>query len=307
MNIGKFKKVPLREIWKHEALDFTNWLAQDENLELLSEEIGVGIIEAQTEASVGKFSVDILAEDDNGKRVIIENQLQKTDHDHLGKIITYAAGLNAETIIWIVSRAREEHQQAVSWLNENTDESANFFLIEIEAWRIDNSAPAPRFDIIEKPNEWAKTLKMNRSISGAVSDYKLKQQEFFNKLREYGEEKVKHVKSWQTPRPQHWYNIRIGSSKAMLAALINSRENYVGVEFYVHDDKELFKLLESKRDTIEQKLGFKLDWRELPEKKGSRALVKISGDIEDETSHKALIEWLANTIDSMAKTFPKYL
>lgn len=127
MNIGKFQKVALREIWKHEALDFTQWLALDENLELLSDVVGVNLINPQTEVPVGKFNVDILAEDDNGKKVIIENQLEQTNHDHLGKIITYAAGLQAETVIWVVSSAREEHQQAVSWMNENTTENANFF------------------------------------------------------------------------------------------------------------------------------------------------------------------------------------
>mgnify|MGYP000935122418 FL=1 len=143
MNIGRFTKVPLREIWKHEALDFTNWLALDENLELLADTLGLTLVSAQTEVSVGNFSVDILAEDDNGDKIIIENQLEPTNHDHLGKLITYASGLGAETIVWVVSQAREEHAQAITWLNEKTNEDANFFLIEIEAWRIDDSSPAP--------------------------------------------------------------------------------------------------------------------------------------------------------------------
>jgi hypothetical protein len=168
MNIGKFRKVPLREIWKHEALDYTNWLALDENLELLSEVLGISVINPETEVGVGKFVVDILAEDENGKKVIIENQLEVTNHDHLGKIITYASGLQVETIIWIVSKAREEHEQAINWLNENTTENANFFLIEIEAWKIDNSAPAPRFNIVAKPNDWAKTIRQSSSGNKAT-------------------------------------------------------------------------------------------------------------------------------------------
>lgn len=307
MIIGKFKQVALREIWKHEALDFTNWLALDENLALLSDEIGIDIIDAQTEVGVGKFAVDILAEDENGHKVIIENQLEATNHDHLGKVITYAAGLQAETIIWIVSRAREEHEQAINWLNENTNEKVNCFLIEIEAWKIDTSAPAPRFNIIAKPNEWAKTIKQTRSGNNTVSDFKLKQQEFFRKLREYGESHSKHVKSWQKPLPQHWYNIRVGSSKAKLAATVNSREGYVGVTFEVWDDQDLFDKIMNKKDEIEQKLGFTLAWDPRFDRKSSYAEIHLDGDIEDEESQDTLVAWLIEKIDAMAKVFPKYL
>ncbi len=122
--LDKLTKVQLRDIWKHEALDFTQWLALQENLDLLSEEIGLDLQNPQTEVSVGSFNVDILAEDDAERKVIIENQLEATDHDHLGKLITYGSGLDAEIIIWIVKKAREEHQQAITWLNENTT-SAN--------------------------------------------------------------------------------------------------------------------------------------------------------------------------------------
>jgi hypothetical protein len=307
MNIGRFTKVPLREIWKHEAIDFTNWLAQDENLELLADTLGITLVSAQTEVSVGSFSLDILAEDDNGHKIIIENQLEPTNHDHLGKLITYASGLGAETIVWVVSQAREEHAQAITWLNEKTNEDANFFLIEIEAWKIDNSDPAPRFNIISKPNEWAKIVKQSSSGTNIVSDLKLKQQDFFNSLREIGTERSKYVKSWQTPRPQHWYNIRIGSSKAKLAALINSKDNYVGVELYVHDDKELFTNLLSQKEQIESRLGFQLEWRELPDKKASRALVRMTGDFKDELIKQELIDWLLDKIDQMAKVLPRYL
>lgn len=307
IDIGKFKKVPLREIWKHEALDFTNWLALDENLELLSDTLEISLVSAQTEVGVGGFSVDILAEDDNGNKVIIENQLEPTNHDHLGKLLTYASGLDAETIIWIVSKARSEHEQAINWLNEKTTEDANFFLIEIEAWKIDKSLPAPKFNIVAKPNDWAKTVKQTRSGSNTVSDLKLRQQEFFGKLKALGEEKSKYVKSWQKALPQHWYNITIGSSKAKLSALFNTREQYVGAELYVHHDKNMFRDLMSKSEEIEDQLGFRLEWQELPGKKGSRALIKRSGDIEDEDSHKELLSWLLEKIDLMAKVFPKYI
>ena len=142
MKLGKLTRVDLREYWKHEALDFTRWLAEPENIELLADEIGIGIQITQTEASVGRFNVDILAEEENtGRKIIIENQLEMTDHTHLGQLITYAAGLDAEFVVWIVRDVREEHQQAVDWLNEHTDEGINFFLVAIELWRIADSSP----------------------------------------------------------------------------------------------------------------------------------------------------------------------
>ncbi len=135
MDLSTLEKVNLRQVWKHEASDFTNWLAQDENLDLLSDEIGIDISLIQTEASVGKFNVDILAEEDNtGRKIVIENQLESTNHDHLGKIITYASGFDAEIIIWIVKNVRDEHKQAVDWLNEHTDEKINIFAIKMEVW-----------------------------------------------------------------------------------------------------------------------------------------------------------------------------
>lgn len=306
MNIGKFQKVKLREIWKHEALDFTNWLALDENLELLSEVLGINIINAQTEVGVGKFAVDVLAEDENGKKVIIENQLEVTNHDHLGKIITYAAGLQAETIIWVVSKAREEHEQAVNWLNENTTEDANFFLVEIEAWKIDDSAPAPRFNIVAKPNDWAKIVRQS-GTANKVTDLKLKQQEFWNKLREYGEEHSKYVSSWQKALPQHWLNITIGTSRAHLAATVNTRKNQVGMDLYISDDKDLYYLLEKNKDKIEQELGEKLIWSELPDKKASLIGIAKSGDFRDEAQEAELIEWIHSQAELFSKVFKKYL
>lgn len=306
MKLGKFKKVDLREIWKHEALDFTNWLAKEENLQLLSDELGINITSPQTEVNVGKFAVDILAEDDYDHKVIIENQLEQTNHDHLGKIITYASGLGAETIIWIVSKAREEHEQAINWLNENTNDKANFFLLEIEAWKIDNSDPAPKFNIVAKPNDWTKTLRQAGG-NNAISELKLSQQEFWNSVRDYGQQHAKHVKSWQKGLPQHWLNIAIGTSKANLAATTNSVKNYVGMELFIANDKDLYYKLEAKKDEIESQLGYKLDWQPLEGKKGARIIATKNGNTNDIDEQQKLIEWLVKTADDFTRVFKKYL
>ena len=139
----------------------------------------------QTEAEVGDFNVDILAEVENtGKKIIIENQLEITNHAHLGQIITYASGYNANVVVWIIGDAREEHRRAIDWLNEHTDENIEFYLVRIELWQIGDSPPAPKFEIISKPNDWAKAVK--ESIRGELTDTKLNQLEFWNQLKEYG-------------------------------------------------------------------------------------------------------------------------
>ncbi|MEK7600068.1 MAG: DUF4268 domain-containing protein [Patescibacteria group bacterium] len=307
MELARLTKLPLRTIWKHEALDFTQWLALPESLELLAETIGVDLMNAQTEVGVGQFNVDILAEDENGHKVVIENQLENTDHDHLGKLITYASGLQAEICVWVVARARQEHEQAINWLNENTTEGANFFLIEVEAWKIADSLPAPRFNIVAKPNDWAKTIKQQGSGGSKMTDLKLQQQAFWEKLREYGEQNGKLVRNWRKALPQHWYNIGIGSTRAKLAAKVNTQDSYVGLELYIYQDTELFYELQAKKTEIESKLGYAVDWQELPERKASRVIVTKSGNFQNESEQDELIAWLVSKADEFTKVFKKLL
>ena len=212
MKLGKLEKISdLRSIWKHEAKDFTPWLAKEENLELLSEAVGIDIVLEEQESNVGDFSVDLYAtEEGTGRKIIIENQLEETNHDHLGKIITYASGKDAEVIIWIVKKARDEHRKAIEWLNQHTDENSAFFLIEIEVWRINDSEPAPKFSIIERPNDWAKAMKKSASLSESAS---LKQ-EFWQEFNNHADSNAAFVKNFKlrTPQAQHWYDLAVGSS-----------------------------------------------------------------------------------------------
>ena len=203
--LGKLVKVDLRKVWEHEARDFSGWLVKDENLELLSEELGIEIEAVGTEESSGRFRVDILAKEANsGDYVIIENQLEATNHDHLGKVITYAAGYDAKYIIWIVREVLDEHQKAIEWLNEHLDDSISCFLVKIEVWQIGDSKPAPRFEVISLKNNWAATLK--RAISSdELSPNKLKQQEFWGALRENFKSRDTNMRV-QAPLPQHWLN-----------------------------------------------------------------------------------------------------
>ncbi len=306
MNLAKLKKVELREAWKHEAIDFTRWLAEEPNLRLLADEIGFDIKLVQIEAAVGNFNVDILAEEENtGRKIIIENQLEITNHDHLGKLITYASGYDAGVIVWVVKDVREEHRQAIDWLNEHTDEDIEFYLVKIEVWQIEDSPLAPKFEIISKPNDWAKAVK--ESVGrGEVTETKLKQLEFWNMLRDYAKEQNARIR-FQKAYPQHWTNISMGSSDAHMAFTIRSKENLFGVEVYISDNKELFAYLHQNKDAIEQELGEQLEWMELPEKKASRIRISYPGDFNDQTKWEIYFGWILAIAEKFQNVFPKYL
>ena len=192
MELGKLEKIELREVWRHEALDFTRWLARKENIALLSKEIGIDIEVIETEMSVGRYNVDIYARDtESNKKIVIENQLENTNHDHLGKMLVYAAGLDADIAIWIVKDVNEEHRQAVEWLNDNSFEKINIFLVKVELWQIDNSPIAPKFQVICEPNNWAKVLKQQSKEN--VSDLELKQMEYWQGFVDMPKVKTKHI------------------------------------------------------------------------------------------------------------------
>jgi len=303
--LGKLQKVDLRKAWKHEALDFTNWLAEEENLSLLSDEIGIGIKLLQTEAKVGNYNVDILAEDENtNKKIIIENQLEQTNHDHLGKIITYASGYEAEIIIWIVSDIRDEHKRAVEWLNEHTDDHINFFLVKMELWQIGESPFAPKFQIICQPNEWAKALK--ESVTSNLTDTKVLQLDFWNKFKEYASANKTKLKLRKAD-PQHWFNISYGSSESHICLTLNTRESQIACEIYIDDSKELFNHLFSNKDNIEKDLGEKLEWLELPGKKASRIKIVREGDVGDTNKWEEYFAWFKNEAEKFHDVFKRYL
>ena len=241
--LGKMIRITdLRSVWPHEANDFTKWLAQEENLTLLGDAIDIELELEERESSVGSFNVDIFAKEvGTNRRVIIENQLEDTNHDHLGKLITYASGKGAEVIVWVVKRARDEHRQAIEWLNQHTDNNIGFFLLEIELWQIGDSAKAPRFNIVERPNDWSKTMK---TIEG-LSDTDLLKFEFWTGFNE-----------------AIWYDLSIGSSAYHVALTINTQKQSIGADIYINDDKELFERFKMHKDEISTMLNSEVEWRE---------------------------------------------
>lgn len=235
-NLDKLKKVDLRDVWPHEALDFTKWLSEEPNLAILSSAVGIELELIETESSVGSFNVDIYAQEaGTGRKVIIENQLEDTNRDHLGKVITYAAGKGAEVVVWVVARARDEHRQAIEWLNQHTDSDFGFFLVEIELWSIGDSLPAPRFNVVEQPNEWTKAIKLSEGLS-ETERVKLS---YWTKYREVAQATPEFLRVFnpQKPSKDHWTTLRCGTSAYHIALLIDTQRGRIGIEFYVPNDK----------------------------------------------------------------------
>ena len=307
VNLSRLEEIKnLREVWPHEALDFTPWLAQDDNIALLADTVGLDITVEETESSVGDFNVDILAfETGTDRKIIIENQLEDTNHDHLGKLITYAAGKMADVIIWVVKHAREEHKAAIEWLNNHTDEKIGFFLCEIKLYRIGNSEPAVKFEVVEKPNDWTKEAKKSEFVNGTQQQ----RYDYWVAFQDYAFQNVQFSRNFNRRKPStdHWMNFSIGSSACHIGISQIQKRNELNVELYINDDKELFNFLFQNKDSIELDAGFSFDWRELPERKASRIVIEKCVCFDDKNQWTSQFEWLVQVMLNMKKAFKKYL
>lgn len=307
MAIGKLEEVDIRELWKHEQYDFSEWLSKKENIENLNDILGLTLVDISKETYVGSYRCDLFAKDETtGIKVIIENQLEMSNHDHLGKIITYASGLDAKVVVWIVKEAREEHRSAIEWLNNNTNSNINFFLIEIHAYKIGNSDNAPMFQVIEQPNDF---IKNNKSINSNDTMNKSQSQrlEFWNQFNNVLIERGKpfNVRKATT---DHWYNVAIGTSDAHIDITLVNKDSVIGVELYITDNKEFFDKLYQRKDEIENDLGFKLDWRRLNNSKASRIVTFIKGlNFDDHSNYNELINKTIDLAVLMRDTFKKYI
>lgn len=306
IELANLEKVDLRQVWANEALNFTNWLAQEDSLELLGNEIGIEMTLLQTEHKIGDFNVDILAEESmTNDKIVIENQLERTDHDHLGKIITYASGVDAKYIIWIVKEVREEHKRAIDWLNEHTDDEINIFAIQMEVWKISDSPVAPKFNIIAKPNEWAKAIKKS-SMQDELSETKIMQLEFWTQFKDYASDNTSSL-SFRKPRPQHWYDISIGCSEAHLGLTVNSQTNQIACEIYITNDHDLYQSFFDKKEEIENEISIELEWMELPTKKASRIKLSQEFEISNRESWTIGFKWLLENTLKFKNVFSRYI
>lgn len=305
ISLGKLKEITdLRTVWLHEALNFTPWVA--ENIEFLGDAIGLDITVEETESSVGDFNVDIYAsETGTDRKIIIENQLEDTDHDHLGKLITYASGKSADVIVWIVKHAREEHKAAIEWLNNHTDDKIGFFLCEIKLFQIGDSQMAPSFTVVERPNDWAKEIKKTK----AANPTQQKRLEYWQAFNDYVSKDAAFGKNFNIRKPttDHWMNFSIGSSDCHLSVTQIQKRNVIGVELYINDDKDLFKDLFLHKDDIEKVAELTFDWRELPERKASRIIVEKLVQLDNPDKWTEQFDYIIDILIKMKTAFKKYL
>lgn len=305
--IGKLKEVDVRELWKHEQYDFSNWLSKAENLEYLNEILGLTLTDVNKEVYVGPYRCDLVAKDETTDvTVIIENQLEATNHDHLGKIITYAAGLKATVIVWIVREAKEEHRAAIEWLNNNTGTDVNFFLIEIHAYQIGDSLPAPKFEIVEKPNDFVKRGNQN-SVDGDMTRAQSERLFFWEEFNKVIVAKGKPI-NLRKASTDHWYDIAIGSSDAYIVINLVNKDANVVVELYIPNKKSLYDKLYEEKNEIENELGLTLDWNRLDNKKASRIKYYISGlNFDDHSNYPELMSTVLDTVLKMRTVFKNHI
>jgi hypothetical protein len=294
-------------VWQHEQYDFSKWLASEENIQELGDALNLSLTDVEIEKFVGNYRCDILCKDEiTGKVVLIENQLESTNHDHLGKIITYASGLDASVVVWIVSSARQEHASAIEWLNKHTDDDLSFFLVEVHAYKIGDSDPAPQFKIIEQPNDFVKSVKIV-SKNSDVSDSERCRLEFWTQLNEVLEERGKPFNK-RKPTTDHWYSIAIGSSECHISIDLINKNHKIRVGVWIGDNKELFDKFYANKDQIESACSFELEWNRLDNKKASFVCTYIPGlDFDNTSNYAELMNKSIDLVLTIRKAFVPFL
>ena len=261
--------VELRDYWEKEE-ELTDWLTKEENIELLAGSIGIDLEDFRTQQSAGEFKIDILAKDSDTERyVVIENQLERSDHKHLGQLLAYASDRNASTVVWIAKEIRDEHRTALDWLNEHTSDVV-FFGIEIELWKIGESKAAPHFRIVSQPNNWSRMAKSKDSDGANLTETKILRKEFWTQLKDYMEKKQSFLHLGK-PSYNHWSSIFIGLTGFHISLTLKVLTSKIGCELYMSSSvaKKAFAALFEEKEDVESELNGEVEWKELPDKGAS--------------------------------------
>ena len=308
--LSSIERVDLRTAWPNEAADFTPWL--EKNLSKLGDALGMDLEFQEREAPVGGYSLDILATDVNRNRlVVIENQLDSTDHDHLGKLLTYAAGKDASVVVWLTREFRDQHRQALDWLNNRTGEDTHFFGVVVELWRIDDSRPAPNFKLVAYPNDWRKE-SARKTVTRGTTPKGERYQQFFQKLLDTLREEHRFT-GVRKANPHGWADFSIGyGRRAYLQAKFRA-ERRASIEVYIEaSDAEanlqLFRKLEKHKAQIEKNLGQPLEWEPLENRKACRIAAYMPGNIDDdEETLTEIRDWMVVSLLRFKKVFDPHL
>lgn len=304
---GSLESQGVRKFWADEARDFTPWLANEirrEAVSNLEETLGLDLEVIEVERRVGRYNLDILAEvvSDN-RKVVIENQLTSSDHDHLGKSIAYASGVEADIIVWIAPQFHDEHRDAVHWLNQNSREGIDFFSIRLEVWKIGDSEPAVRLNAVQEPSEWQQKVQRPR---GELTETERLHEQFWTEFRDSIEARDTPLRS-RKPPTGYYYTNPIGKSGFELWFTMNSQENVLTAGIIIQDDPDAYWELNDQRGEIEEDLGHELIWSEPEEthsgKQRSKIWVEKPVDVSDEDRWDEYIEWLISTGEDVRGTF----
>lgn len=298
----------VREHWGHEELEFTPWLASEieaEGTSDLEDVLGLDLEVVEREKSVGKYKVDIFGRVvDSDRTFIIENQLTNSDHDHLGKSLAYAAGVDADIIVWIAPDFNDEHLDAVQWLNENSREGVDLFAIKLEVWKIKDSPPAVRLNPIEKPSEWKEKAQRRK---GELSDRERRREEFWTTFRNRIREESTRLRA-RKPQPRHYYSNPIGVGGYHISFYVDESEEELGLELTIEDNADAYVELKDQAAEIENELGAELYWGELRETRSGKMRgslgVKRDADIENRDTWDEYLRWMLNMGGQFHEVFP---
>lgn len=302
MKLVKQKQISPRKMWANEQLDFTPWLV--EHIDELADIIGLDLEVVGREVSVGPYSADILAKDiSSNDYVVIENQLEKTNHDHLGKSITYASALNAKTIIWIATDFTEEHKKAFDWLNDNTNEDLAFWAIQLELWEISDDTASMRFNIVCTPSSSVKTIKSKTSNETETTKMQL---EYWTKFRDKLQA-TKKINSLHTPRGQYWFDVSLGKSGIFLSNICNTQKNIVGVRVYISSKivDAVYPKLEARKLEINKALGCVPEWNPNPNARDKTITLQYKTDLNDPQKVEDSLNWLVEKTIVFRDVFSK--
>jgi hypothetical protein len=300
-SVAKIEEHELRSVWKNEERDFTRWLT--ENIDLLGEELGIEMEDARAEEVIGDFSADIVAREMNtGETVVIENQYNKTDHDHLGKLLTYSAGKRAGFTMWLAEEFRPEHRSVLEWLNESGPKDVKFFAIKPRVVSIgDSENRGFEFEVVVEPNDWERELTDDDGPTETEKSYK---QFFADVVDAYAERRPNWYKL--TPGPRGYMTFSAGIAGVRFGWVFHQGPEF-SVELYISTSKKerneaIFETLQDSRAEIESNLDVELVWQRLPEKQACRIKWSrpIEGKITDLSTEQqtGLIEWGVNSMDT---------
>lgn len=308
MKIGRIVRVPVRELWHHEEHGFTVWL--EENIEVLNEALDLTLTVTDRESRVGPFRADLVAEDEDGQIVIIENQLEPTNHDHLGKVVTYFANLDAKAAIWISTRPRPEHVQAVQWLNESTPADQWFYAVLLEAVSIEQGSAAPLLTVIAGPSEEAKAIGEEKK---QIAERHVRRRRFWTSLLERAKEEGVSYHANRRPGKESWIGAGAGKSGLSWNYLIWMR-NRSGVELYIdtgeaEENEAIFDSLHGSRQEIESAFGGPLDWERLDGKRACRIrrVQKNPGLQSPEDDWPGIQQEMVNDMGRLVKSISPHL